>query len=135
MLAVAAVGVEPLLAFALRALAGGADVHHRQVGLLGEGEGAGVEGVGELLVVLGDDAGAAAVGAVERDHLDAESVGRELHRAVQLRREAAGDATGPVGNLDLLAHASSFGSSGSGAMSAADTSSAPGLCRARVDHG
>ena len=43
-----------------------------QPGLLGEREGAGVERVGELLVVLGDHAGAAAVGAVELDQLDAE---------------------------------------------------------------
>ena len=44
-------------------------------GLLGEGEGAGVERVGELLVVLGDHAGAAAVGAIELDELDAEPLG------------------------------------------------------------
>ena len=43
-----------------------------QPGLLGEREGAGVERVGQLLVVLGDHAGAAAVGAVEFDQLDAE---------------------------------------------------------------
>ncbi len=97
--AVGGVGVESLLALRLGALAGRADVHHRQVGLLGEREGAGVERVGELLVVLGDDAGAAAVRAVEGDQLDAELLGDELHRAVQLGGEAARDAAGPVGDL------------------------------------
>ena len=42
---------------------------------LGEREGARVERVGELLVVLGDDAGAAAVRAVELDELDVRAVG------------------------------------------------------------
>ena len=42
------------------------------VDLLGEREGARVERVGELLVVLGDDAGAAAARAVELDELDVE---------------------------------------------------------------
>ncbi len=102
--AVGGVGVEALLALRLSALAGRADVHHREAGLLGEGEGAGVERVGELLVVLGDDAGAAAVGAVEGDQLDPEPLGDERHRAVQLGGEAARDAAGPVGDLDLLAH-------------------------------
>ena len=82
--AVVGVRVEALLALRLGALAGRADVHHRQPGLLGEREGAGVERVGELLVVLGDHAGAAAVGAVELDQLDAEPLGDQRHRAVQL---------------------------------------------------
>ena len=59
--------------------------------------------VGELLVVLGDDPGAAAVGAVEFDQLDPEPLGDERHRAVQLGGEAARDAAGPVGDLDRLA--------------------------------
>ena len=74
-------------------------------GLLGEGEGAGVERVGELLVVLGDHPGAAAVGAVEGDQLDPEPLGDQRHRAVQLGGEAARDAAGPVGEL----HSFSFG--------------------------
>ena len=74
-------------------------------GLLGEREGAGVERVGELLVVLGDHPGAAAVGAVERHQLDPEPLGDQRHRAVQLGREAARDAAGPVGEL----HSFSFG--------------------------
>ncbi len=98
------VGVESLLALRLRALAGRADVHHREPGLLGEGEGAGVERVGQLLVVLGDHAGAAAVGAVEGDQLDPERLGDPGHRAVQLRGEASGDAAGPVGDFDLISH-------------------------------
>ena len=96
-------GVEALLALALRALAGGADVHH-QVGaldLLREGEGAGVEGVGELLAVLGDHAGPAAAGTVELDELDVEQRRDLLHRAVKLRGEAPAHAAGPVGNLHL----------------------------------
>ena len=102
-LAVLGVGVEALLALGLRALAGRADVHH-QVGaaadlLLGERERARVERVGELLVVLGDHAGAAAGGAVELDELDVEQRGDLRHRAVQLRREAAAHAAGPVGDL------------------------------------
>ncbi len=98
-------GVESLLALALRALAGGADVHH-QLGplhLLRQREGARVEGVGELLVVLGDDAGAAAVGAVELHQLDVQQRRDLGHGAVQLGGEAARDAAGPVG--DLHAHA------------------------------
>ena len=60
-LAVLGVPVEALLALGLGALAGRADVHHQlAVGLLGERERARVERVGELLVVLGDHAGAAA---------------------------------------------------------------------------
>ena len=59
--AVLGVGVEALLALALRALAGRADVHHQlgALDLLGQRERAGVQRVGQLLVVLGDDAGAA----------------------------------------------------------------------------
>ena len=58
-------------------------------GLLGEREGARVQRVGELLVVLGDHAGARAVGAVELDQLDPEPLGDQRHRAVQLGGEAA----------------------------------------------
>ncbi len=98
--AVLGVRVEALLALALRALAGRADVHHQlAVGLLGERERARVERVGELLVVLGDHAGAAAVGAVELDQLDVEQRRDAGHRAVQLGREAAADAARPVGDL------------------------------------
>ena len=108
-LAVLGVGVEPLLALALRALAGRADVHH-QVGvldLLGEREGAGVERVGELLVVLGDHAGAAAGRAVELDELDVEQRGDLGHRSVQLGSEAAAHAAGPVGDLHCASSSSS----------------------------
>ena len=87
MRAVGAVGVQALLTFRLGPLTGGADVHHRQPGLLGEREGAGVQGVGQLLVVLGDHAGAAAVGAVEGHQLEAQPVGDKRHRAVQLGSE------------------------------------------------
>jgi hypothetical protein len=112
--AIGRVGVEALLALALGALTGRADVHHRQPGLLGEGEGPRVERVGELLVVLGDDPGAAAVGAVEFNQLDPELLGDDRHRAVQLGREAARDAAWPVSEL----HASSSTvSSGSGTTS------------------
>ncbi len=38
------------------------------------------------------------------DQLDPELLGDQRHRAVQLRREAARDAAGPVGDFDLLAH-------------------------------
>jgi hypothetical protein len=48
-----------------------------------------VQRVGELLVVFGDHAGTAAVGAIERHELDPEPVGHQRHRAVQLGREAA----------------------------------------------
>src|SRR3954447_20039342 len=103
MLAVLAVPVQALLALALRALTGRADVHHQRgaVGdlLLGERERAGVEGVGELLVVLGDDARAAAGGAVELDQLDVQQRSDPRHRAVQLGGEATAHATGPVGDL------------------------------------
>src|SRR5512139_2073596 len=92
---------EALLTLGLRPLAGRADVHHRQPGLLGEREGTRVEGVGELLVVLGDHAGAAAIGAVELDELDAESLGDQAHRAVQLRGETTRYAAGPVGHLQV----------------------------------
>ena len=87
MLAVGGVGVEPLLALGLGALARRADVHHPlgAVDALGHRERARVQGVGELLVVLGDDARAAAVRAVELDQLEVEH-GRDLRdRAVQLR--------------------------------------------------
>ncbi len=118
---VGGIGVEALLALRLGALTGRADVHHRQPGLLGEGEGARVEGVGQLLVVLGDDPGAAAVGAIQFDQLDAEPLSDQCHRAVQLGGEAARDAAGPVGDLDLaVAHASSL--SAAEAASAARTS-------------
>src|SRR6185312_7773819 len=107
---VLAVGVEPLLALRLRALAGRADVHHARgaVDALGKRERARVEAVHQLLVVLGDHAGAAAVGAVELHHLDVELGGDHRHRAVQLGSEPARDAAGPVGDLD--AHSSSSGS-------------------------
>ena len=107
--AVGGVGVETLLALRLGALAGRADVHHRQPGLLGEREGARVERVGELLVVLGDDAGAAAVGAVEFDQLDPEPLCDQRHRAVQLGGEAARDATWPVGELHTFSFSSRLG--------------------------
>ena len=67
-------GVESLLALGLRTLARGADVHHRDAGLLRHGERARVERVRELLVVLGNHAGAAAVRAVELHQLDAEHI-------------------------------------------------------------
>ena len=101
MLAVLRVGVQALLALALRPLAGRAYVHHqlRPLHLLGEGEGASVQRVGELLVVLGDHARAGAARPVELDQLEVQQ-GRDLgHRAVQLGREAAADAPGPVGDL------------------------------------
>ena len=73
MLAVLGVGVEPLLALGLRALARRADVHHQlAVGALGERERAGVQRVGELLIVLGDHARPAARRPVELDQLDIE---------------------------------------------------------------
>jgi hypothetical protein len=92
------VGVQALLALALCALAGRADVHH-QLGVLdalGQREGPGVERVGQLLVVLGDDAGAAARGPVELDELDVEQRSDLRHRAVELRREPAAHAARPV---------------------------------------
>ena len=103
-LAILAVAVEPLLALGLRALAGRADVHHqlRALDLLRERERARVQRVGELLVVLGDDAGARAAGAVELDELDVEQRGDLRHRAVQLRGEAAADAAGPVRDLHVF---------------------------------
>ncbi len=109
--AVLRVRVQALLAFALRALAGRADVHH-QVGavgdlLLGEREGARVEGVGQLLVVLGDHAGATAGGAVEGDELDVEHRRDHGHRAVQLGGETAAHAAGPVRDLHAVASSSS----------------------------
>src|SRR5215207_7523644 len=102
-LAVLARGVQALLALALRPLAGRADVHHhRAVGLLGQREGAGVERVGELLVVLGDHARAAARRAVEPDELEVQQRGDLGHRAVQLGGEAARDAARPVGDPHAL---------------------------------
>src|SRR3712207_7811618 len=50
--------------------------------------------------VLGDDARAAAGGAVELHELEVEERGDLLHRAVQLRGEAAADAAGPVGRSE-----------------------------------
>ena len=67
--------------------------------LLGERERARVERVRELLVVLGDHAGAAAGGAVELDELDVQHRRHLRHRAVQLRGEAAAHAAGPVRDL------------------------------------
>ena len=99
--AVVGVGVQPLLALALGALAGGADVHHqlRALHLLGERERAGVQRVGQLLVVLGDHARPRAAGAVELDQLDVQQRCDLGHRAVQLGREAAADTARPVGDL------------------------------------
>ena len=107
-LAVLGVRVEALLALGLRALAGRADVHHQlgALDLLGERERARVERVGELLVVLGDDAGAAAARAVELDELDVEQRRDLRHRAVQLGGEAAADAAGPVGDLHRVGDSS-----------------------------
>src|SRR2546427_5052843 len=100
-LAVGRARVEALLALALGALARRADVHHqlRVLDLLREGESARVERVGELLVVLGDHAGARAAGAVELYQLDVEQRRDLRHRAVQLGREAAAHAAGPIGDL------------------------------------
>ena len=74
LVAVGAAGVEALLTLGLRALTGGADVHHARGALdvLGHREGPGVERVHELRVVLGDHAGAATVGPVELDQLEVE---------------------------------------------------------------
>jgi glycosyltransferase involved in cell wall biosynthesis len=58
--------------------------------------------VRELLVVLGDDAGAAAGRAIELDELDVQQRGDLRHRAVQLGREAAAHAAWPVGDLHLF---------------------------------
>ncbi len=77
-------------------------ISSRALHLLGEREGAGVERVGELLVVLGDHARPGAAGAVEFDQLDVEQRRDLGHRAVQLRREAAAHAAGPVGDLHAL---------------------------------
>ena len=98
--AVLGVGIEALLALALRALTGRADVHHQlgAVDALGQGEGAGVQRVGQLLVVLGDHARAGAARAVELDELDVEQRRDLGHRAVQLGGEAAAHAAGPVGD-------------------------------------
>src|SRR5207248_8434820 len=104
-LAIGGVGVEALLALRLRALARGADVHHpeRAVHALRHCERAGVQRVHELLVVLGDHAGAAAVRAVELDQLDVEPGRHGGHRAVELRGEAARHAAGPIRDLDAQA--------------------------------
>ena len=100
MLAVLGVGVEPLLTLGLRALARRADVHHQlAVGPLGQRERAGVQRVGELLIVLGDHAGPAARGPVELDQLDIEQRRDLRHGSVELRREPAAHATGPVRDL------------------------------------
>ena len=114
--AVLGVGVEALLALRLGALAGRADVHHQlgSLHLLGQGEGARVERVGQLLVVLGDHAGARAAGAVELDQLDVQQRRDLRHRAVQLGGEAAAHAAGPVGDLHTLALPSGLAGSGSG---------------------
>jgi multidrug efflux pump subunit AcrA (membrane-fusion protein) len=64
-----------------------------------EREGAGVERVRELLVVLGDDAGAAAGRAIELDELDVQQRRDLRHRAVKLRGEAAAHTAGPVRDL------------------------------------
>src|SRR4029079_2369787 len=61
-----------------------------------------VERVGELLVVLGDDAGAGAAGAVELDELDVEHRGDLRHRAVRLGGEPAAHAAGPVRDLHVF---------------------------------
>jgi succinate dehydrogenase / fumarate reductase iron-sulfur subunit len=93
-------------------------------GLLGEREGAGVERVGELLVVLGDDAGAGAVGPVELDQLAPEALGDQAHRPVQLGGEAARDTARPIRNLEIGHQA--LPSSGSGSIAATGTASASG---------
>src|SRR5262249_12674177 len=67
--------------------------------LLRECERARVERVGELLVVLGDHAGAAAARAIQLDQLDVEQRCDLGHRAVQLGGEAAAHAAGPVCDL------------------------------------
>jgi hypothetical protein len=107
-LAVVGVRVEALLALGLRALARRADVHHQRgaLDLLGQRERARVQRVGELLVVLGDDARAAARGAVELDELEVEQRGDLRHRAMELGREAAADAAGPVGDLHRVGDSS-----------------------------
>src|SRR5919198_3490694 len=122
--AVLGVRVQALLALALRSLARRADVHHQHaVGLLRERERARVERVGELLVVLGDDAGAAAARAVELDQLDIEQRGHLGHGAVELGREAARHATGPVRDLHALDPSVSTG------MSLSPSSSSPAMYR------
>ena len=102
--AVLGVRVQALLALALGALAGRADVHHqlRSMHLLGERERARVERVRQLLVVLGDHARSATVGAVELDQLDVQQWRHLRHRAVQLGGEAAAHAAGPVGDLHVV---------------------------------
>src|ERR1019366_7682805 len=91
-----------------------ADVHHQlAVGLLGHREGARVQRVGELLVVLGDHAGTTAVGTVELDQLDVQQRRDGGHRAMQLGCEAAAHAAGPVRDFHAVASAvdGSFSSS------------------------
>src|SRR5439155_16876085 len=107
----------------------------RPLHLLGEGEGASVQRVGELLVVLGDHARAGAARPVELDQLGVQQ-GRDLgHRAVQLGREAAADAPGPVGDLHApsssaagaLCSSASAGALSTWPSAAAPPGSAPGL--------
>ena len=71
------------------------------VGLLREREGAGVERVGEFLVVLGDHAGTGAARPVQLDQVEVQQRRDPCHRAVQLGREAAAHAAGPVGELHV----------------------------------
>src|SRR5205807_106937 len=81
--------------------------------------------VRELLVVLGDDAGAGAAGAVELDELDVEQRRDLRHRAVQLGGEAAADAAGPVRDLHCSS-ASSLAVSVSSCSGGVSASSAAG---------
>src|SRR5438105_4086199 len=94
------VGVQALWAPALRPLAGRADVDHQlgSVDLLGERERARVQRVCQLLVVLGDHAGAGAAGAIQLDQLEVEQRCHLGHRPVQLGGKAATHTTGPVGD-------------------------------------
>ncbi len=75
--------------------------------LLGQREGARVERVRELLVVLGDHAAAGAVGALEFDQLDIQQRRHARHRAVQLGGEAPAHAAGPIGDLHAASSSSS----------------------------
>ena len=61
----------------------------------------GVESVSasSSVVPLGDHAGAAAVRTIKLDQLDIEERGYRRHRPVELRREAAAHAPGPVRDL------------------------------------
>ena len=87
--------------------------------LLGERERAGVQRVGELLVVLGDHAGAGAARAVQRDELEVEQRRDLRHRSVQLWGEAAAYAAGPVGDLHQVVLPSGLAGSAGAAPSAA----------------